>query len=36
MGVFGGDMMVSLVNNGPTTIWLDNKDWLIYLFTCYS
>ena len=26
MGVFGGDMMVSLINDGPTTIWLDNKD----------
>ena len=26
MGVFGGDMEVSLINNGPTTIWLDNKD----------
>ena len=24
-GVFGGDMKVSLVNDGPTTIWLDNK-----------
>ena len=31
MGVFGGDMMVSLINDGPTTIWLDNKDWFIYL-----
>ena len=26
MGVFGGDMEVSLINDGPTTIWLDNKD----------
>ena len=26
MGVFGGDMKVSLINDGPTTIWLDNKD----------
>ena len=26
MGVFGGDMMVSLINDGPTTVWLDNKD----------
>ena len=26
MGIFGGDMMVSLINDGPTTIWLDNKD----------
>ena len=34
-GVFGGDMKVSLVNDGPTTIWLDNK-WFIYLFTCHS
>ena len=25
-GVFGGDMKVSLVNDGPTTIWIDNKD----------
>ena len=24
-GIFGGDMKVSLVNDGPTTIWLDNK-----------
>ena len=23
---FGGDMKVSLVNDGPITIWLDNKD----------
>tara|TARA_A100001011_G_scaffold255672_1_gene263937 strand:+ start:430 stop:888 length:459 start_codon:yes stop_codon:yes gene_type:complete len=26
MGVFGGDMEISLVNDGPTTIWLDNAD----------
>ena len=26
MGVFGGNMEVSLINDGPTTIWLDNKD----------
>ena len=26
MGVFGCDMEVSLINDGPTTIWLDNKD----------
>ena len=25
-GVFGGDMKVSLVNDGPITIWLDNKN----------
>ena len=25
-GVFGGDMKISLVNDGPTTIWLDNAD----------
>ena len=25
-GVFGGDMNVSLINDGPTTIWIDNKD----------
>ena len=24
-GVFGGDMKVFLVNDGPITIWLDNK-----------
>ena len=29
MGVFGGNMEVSLINDGPTTIWLDNKDWFI-------
>ena len=23
-GVFGGDMKLSLVNDGPTTIWLEN------------
>ena len=25
-GVFGGDMKVSLLNDGPITIWIDNKD----------
>ena len=25
-GIFGGDMKVSLINDGPITIWLDNKD----------
>lgn len=25
-GVFGADMQVSLVNDGPVTIWLDSKD----------
>ncbi len=25
-GVFGADMKVSLVNNGPVTIWLDSRD----------
>lgn len=24
-GIFGADMQVSLVNNGPVTIWLDSK-----------
>ena len=24
MGVFGGDMKISLVNDGPTTIWIEN------------
>ena len=24
MGVFGGDMKISLVNDGPTTIWMEN------------
>ena len=23
-GVFGGDMKISLVNDGPTTIWMEN------------
>lgn len=23
-GVFGGNMKVSLINDGPTTIWIDN------------
>ena len=30
-GVFGGNMKVSIINDGPTTIWIDNK-WLIDLF----
>jgi D-tyrosyl-tRNA(Tyr) deacylase len=25
-GVFGADMKVSLINDGPVTIWLDSKD----------
>ena len=25
-GVFGADMKVSLVNDGPVTLWLDSKD----------
>lgn len=25
-GVFGADMQVELVNDGPVTIWLDSKD----------
>lgn len=25
-GIFGADMQVSLVNNGPVTIWIDSKD----------
>ncbi|MEI6021977.1 MAG: D-aminoacyl-tRNA deacylase, partial [Bacteroidota bacterium] len=25
-GVFGADMKVSLVNDGPVTIWLDSKN----------
>ena len=25
-GVFGGNMKVSLVNDGPTTIWMDNSN----------
>ena len=25
-GVFGGDMKVSLLNDGPTTIWIDNAN----------
>ena len=24
-GVFGGDMQVSLINDGPTTIWIDSN-----------
>jgi D-aminoacyl-tRNA deacylase len=26
VGVFGGDMKVALVNDGPVTIWLDTRD----------
>jgi len=25
-GVFGADMKVSLVNDGPVTIWIDSKE----------
>ena len=25
-GIFGADMKVSLVNDGPVTIWLDSRD----------
>ncbi|WP_336515264.1 D-aminoacyl-tRNA deacylase [Pollutibacter soli] len=25
-GVFGGDMQVELINDGPVTIWIDTKD----------
>jgi len=25
-GIFGADMQVSLVNNGPVTIWIDSRD----------
>lgn len=25
-GVFGADMQVALINDGPVTIWLDSKD----------
>jgi D-tyrosyl-tRNA(Tyr) deacylase len=25
-GIFGADMLVSLVNDGPVTIWLDTQD----------
>ena len=25
-GLFGEDMKVSLVNDGPTTIWIDSKE----------
>ena len=27
-GEFGADMQVSLVNDGPVTIWLDSKDYV--------
>ncbi|MGH1465908.1 MAG: D-aminoacyl-tRNA deacylase [Cognatishimia sp.] len=26
-GIFGADMKVSLINNGPVTIWLDTDQW---------
>ncbi len=26
-GEFGADMAVSLVNDGPVTIWMDSQDW---------
>ncbi|MEN9640446.1 MAG: D-Tyr-tRNA(Tyr) deacylase, partial [Bacteroidota bacterium] len=26
VGVFGADMQVSLVNDGPVTIWMDSKN----------
>ncbi len=26
-GEFGADMAVSLVNDGPVTIWIDSQDW---------
>ena len=25
-GVFGADMQVSLINDGPVTIWIDSKN----------
>jgi D-tyrosyl-tRNA(Tyr) deacylase len=25
-GIFGADMKVALVNDGPVTIWLDSKN----------
>jgi D-tyrosyl-tRNA(Tyr) deacylase len=25
-GIFGADMKVSLLNDGPVTIWLDSKN----------
>jgi D-tyrosyl-tRNA(Tyr) deacylase len=25
-GIFGGDMKVSLLNDGPVTIWIDTKN----------
>ncbi|MDP7344605.1 MAG: D-aminoacyl-tRNA deacylase [Alphaproteobacteria bacterium] len=27
IGEFGAEMAVSLVNDGPVTIWMDSKDW---------
>lgn len=26
MGVFGADMQISLINDGPVTIWMDSKE----------
>lgn len=26
MGIFGADMKVSLINDGPVTIWIDSKN----------
>mgnify|MGYP006443914699 CR=1 FL=1 len=26
-GEFGADMAVSLINDGPVTIWMDSQDW---------
>jgi len=27
-GEFGADMAVSLINDGPVTIWMDSQDWV--------
>jgi len=27
-GEFGADMAVSLINDGPVTIWMDSRDWV--------
>ena len=27
-GEFGADMVVSLINDGPVTIWMDSRDWV--------
>lgn len=26
-GIFGADMKVELINDGPVTIWLDSEEW---------